>query len=74
MTDFNFSVGTALTLQLLRDRDAPRIQAKVLGFKRGESVMVDVAGPAFSPIDLTVATRSTYATWSEAAYSASDAR
>jgi len=54
MTDFHFSVGTALTLQLLRDRDAPRIQAKVLGFKRGESLMVDVAGPAFSPIDLTV--------------------
>lgn len=54
MTDFNFSVGTALTVQLLRERDAARIQAKVLGFKQGESVIVDVPGPAFSPIDLRV--------------------
>jgi c-di-GMP-binding flagellar brake protein YcgR len=45
-------VGILLNLQILGDRSGHRIQAKVLGYKPGESLIAEVPGARLLPIDL----------------------
>ena len=52
MTALNLPAGTLLNLQVLGDRSGNRIQAKVLGYKPGESLIAEVPGAALLPIEL----------------------
>ena len=52
MNALNLPVGAFVNLQVLGDRSGHRIQAKVLGYKAGESLIAEVPGAAFLPIDL----------------------
>jgi hypothetical protein len=45
-------VGVFLNLQVLGDRSGHRIQARVLGYRPGESLIAEVPGAAWQPIDL----------------------
>jgi len=52
MNALNLPVGLSLNLQILGDRSGNRIQAKILGYKLGESLIAEVPGAALLPISL----------------------
>jgi len=52
MTELALSFGAMLHLQVVGDRSANRLQARVLGYKPGESIIVDVPGTGFLPTEL----------------------
>jgi c-di-GMP-binding flagellar brake protein YcgR len=50
--DPHLSVGTVLNLQNLSDKSGTRLQAKVLGFLDGHSILAVMPGGALLPVDL----------------------
>src|SRR6476620_7665573 len=52
LPSLSLPVGILLNLQILGDRSGHRIQAKVLGYKPGESLIAEVPGARLLPIDL----------------------
>jgi c-di-GMP-binding flagellar brake protein YcgR len=50
--ELHLSVGTVLNLQNLSDRSGTRLQAKVLGFLEGLSILAVMPGGALLPVDL----------------------
>jgi c-di-GMP-binding flagellar brake protein YcgR len=50
--DLHLSVGTVLNLQNLSDKSGTRLQAKVLGFLDGHSILAVMPGGALLPVDL----------------------
>src|SRR6476661_10977761 len=52
LPSLSLPVGISLNLQVLGDRSGHRIQAKVLGYKPGESLIAEVPGARLLPIDL----------------------
>jgi c-di-GMP-binding flagellar brake protein YcgR len=51
-TDLHLSVGTVLNLQNLSDKSGTRLQAKVLGYLDGHSILAVMPGGALLPVDL----------------------
>jgi c-di-GMP-binding flagellar brake protein YcgR len=51
-TDLHLSIGTVLNLQNLSDKSGTRLQAKVLGFLDGHSILAVMPGGALLPVDL----------------------
>src|SRR4029078_11194585 len=52
LPSLSLPVGILLNLQILGHRSGHRIQAKVLGYKPGESLIAEVPGARLLPIDL----------------------
>lgn len=50
--ELHLSVGTVLNLQNLSDKSGTRLQAKVLGFLEGQSILAVMPGGALLPVDL----------------------
>jgi len=50
--DLQLSVGTVLNLQVLSEKGGPRVQARVLGYLEGQSVMAALPGATLLPTDL----------------------
>jgi c-di-GMP-binding flagellar brake protein YcgR len=51
-TDLQLMVGTVLNLQVLSERGGPRVQARVLGYLEGQSVIAALPGATLLPTDL----------------------
>ena len=50
--DLQLVVGTVLNLQVLSEKGGPRVQARVLGYLEGQSVMAALPGATLLPTDL----------------------
>lgn len=50
--DLQLTVGTLLNVQVLSERSSPRVQARVLGYLEGQSVIAALPGATLVPIDL----------------------
>jgi hypothetical protein len=50
--DLQLLVGTVLNLQVLSEKGGPRVQARLLGYLEGESVMAALPGATLLPTDL----------------------
>jgi len=50
--DVQLTVGTVLNVQVLSERSSPRVQARVLGYMEGQSVIAALPGATLLPIDL----------------------
>jgi hypothetical protein len=50
--DLQLLVGTVLNLQVLSEKGGPRVQARVLGYLEGQSVMAALPGATLLPTDL----------------------